>query len=246
MLRLKGKGVSEGIAIGPLCFYKRQSSDIPRYETKDAAAEWQRFKDAQQQAVEQLGEIAEKAREQAGDEAAVLFETHAMMAEDLDYEEHIQNSVENLKLNAEAAVKDASEFFADMFASMDDEYMKERAADVKDVSARIIGILTGAGQGGMDSDVPAVVAADDLAPSETIQMDKSKILGFATEGGSGNSHTAILARTMGIPAIVGLGDQLKQLTEGCMVVVDGRSGEIFADPDQETLDAYKEKLEAHI
>ena len=243
MISIQGKGVSTGVAIGPLYYYKRAESTIRRYEVSDPAAEWERFKAAQEKAIGQLGELAEKAREEAGDEAAMLFETHQMMAEDLDYEESIQGLIENDRLNAEAAVSDTAEQFAGMFASMDDAYMQARAADVKDVSGRIIGILTGTVQGGIDSPVPVILAADDLAPSETVQLDKSKILGFVTEGGSGSSHTAILARTMGIPAIIGLGNQLKPEFEGREAAIDGSSGSIAVDPDEPTRQYYSVKLE---
>ena len=210
MILIQGKGVSTGVAIGPLYFYQRAKATIDRYEVADTDAEWQRFKDAQQKAIDQLGQLAEKARAEAGDEAALLFETHQMMAEDLDFEETIQGAITENKLNAEAAVTDTAAQFAEMFAAMDDTYMQARAADVKDVAGRILSILTGAVQGGIDSPVPVILAADDLAPSETVQLDKSKILGFVTEGGSGSSHTAILARTMGIPAVIGVGGQLKE------------------------------------
>ncbi len=234
MISIQGKGVSTGVAIGPLYFYQRAKSTIRRYEVEDEQAEWNRFKDAQAKAVEQLGELAEKARAEAGDEAALLFETHQLMAEDLDYEEAIQGLIQDDKLNAEAAVTDTAAQFAEMFAAMDDAYMQARAADVKDVSSRIISILTGVVQGGIDSPVPIILAADDLAPSETVQLDKSKILGFVTEGGSGSSHTAILARTMGIPAIIGVGDQLKPEYEGREVIVDGSTGNVVVDADEAT------------
>ena len=243
MITIQGKGVSTGVAFGPLYFYQRASSTISRCKVEDAAAEWQRFKDAQQKAIEQLGELAEKAREEAGDEAALLFETHQLMAEDLDYEEGIQGLIEEGFLNAEAAVSDVAAQFAEMFASMDDSYMQARAADVKDVSSRIIGILTGVVQGGIDSPVPVVLAADDLAPSETVQLDKSKILGFVTEGGSGSSHTAILARTMGIPAVIGVGDQLRPEYEGKEVIIDGSAGIVVVDADEETKARLAKKLE---
>ena len=197
MISIQGKGVSTGVALGPLYFYQRAKSTIRRYEVEDAESEWARFKAAQAKAVEQLGVLAEKAREEAGDEAALLFETHQLMAEDMEYEEAILTAIQDSLLNAEAAVTDTCVQFAEMFASMDDPYFQARSADVKDVSSRIIGILTGTVQGGIDSPVPVILAADDLAPSETVQLDKSKILGFITEGGSGSSHTAILARTMG-------------------------------------------------
>ena len=234
MITIQGKGVSTGVAIGPLYFYQRAKSTIRRYETDNQEQEWSRFKDAQAKAIEQLGILAEKAREEAGDEAAMLFETHQMMAEDLDYEEAIENLIKEGKLNAEAAVTDTAAQFAEMFAQMDDSYMQARAADVKDVSGRIIGILTGVVQGGIDSPVPVVLAADDLAPSETVQLDKSKILGFVTEGGSGSSHTAILARTMGIPAIIGVGNQLKPEFEGREVILDGAGGQAIIDADDDT------------
>ena len=233
MITIQGKGVSAGVAAGPLYFYQRVKSEITRTTVADVEAEWQRFKAAQEKAVEQLGALAEKARAEAGDEAAMLFETHQMMAEDLDYEEAIEEGVKG-GLNAEAVVSDVRDQFAEMFAQMDDAYMQARSADVKDVSNRIIGILTGAVQGGIDSDVPVILASDDLAPSETVQLDKSKILGFITEGGSGSSHTAILARTMGIPAIIGVGDQLKPELAGREVIVDGGTGTAVFEPDAET------------
>ena len=234
MITIQGKGVSVGVAAGPLYFYQRAKSTIHRYTVEDRDAEWARFKDAQAKAIEQLGVLAEKAREEAGDDAAMLFETHQMMAEDLDYEEAIEALIKEEGQNAEAVVTDVAAQFADMFAAMDDDYMRARAADVKDVSGRIIGILCGVVQGGIDSDVPVILASDDLAPSETVQLDKSKILGFVTSGGSGSSHTAILARTMGIPAIIGVGDQLKEEYEGREVIVDGGTGQVAVDPDEDT------------
>ena len=233
MISIQGKGVSTGVAMGPLYFYQRAQATIKRYEVTDTEAEWNRFKAAQAKAIDQLGELAEKARAEAGDDAAMLFETHQMMAEDLDYEESIEGKIKEEKLNAEAAVMDTAGQFADMFAQMDDAYMQARAADVRDVSGRIFGILTGVVQGGINSDVPVVLAADDLAPSETVQLDKSKVLGFITEGGSGSSHTAILARTLGIPAIIGVGDQLKPEYEGREVCVDGSTGSVIIDPDDD-------------
>ena len=234
MISIQGKGVSTGVAIGPLYFYQRAKSTIDRKTVKDSAAEWERFKAAQAKTVEQLGELAEKARREAGDSAALLFETHQMMAEDLDFEEAIQGLIQDDKLNAEAAVSDTAAQFAEMFATMDDPYMQARAADVKDVSARLIAVLTGAVQGGIDSSVPVILIADDLAPSETVQLDKSKILGFITEGGSGSSHTAILARTMGIPAIIGVGKKVKPECAGHEVIIDGSKGEIIIDADEAT------------
>ena len=234
MISIQGKGVSTGVAMGPLYYYQRAKSVIRRFKVEDAAAEWERFRAAQKKAIEQLGELYEKALKEAGEEAAFLFETHQMMAEDDDYVEAIEGLIKDEKLNAEAAVTDTAAQFADMFAQMDDTYMQARAADVKDVSGRIIGILTGVVQGGIDSPVPVILAADDLAPSETVQLDKSKILAFVTEGGSGSSHTAILARTMGIPAIIGVGDQLKPEYEGRDCIVDGATGTVILDADEAT------------
>lgn len=238
MITITGKGVSTGVAVGPLYFYRRASGEIPRTTVEDSAAELARFEAAKQTAIEQLGKLYEKALAEAGEEAAILFETHQMMLEDLDYVESIQGLIEGDHLNAEAAVSDTSAQFAEMFASMDDSYMQARAADVKDISSRVIGILMGVAQGGIDSDVPVILASDDLAPSETVQLDKSKILGFVTSGGSGNSHTAILARTMGIPAIIGVGDQLKEAFEGKEVFVDGQTGEVVVEAD----DVSRERL----
>lgn len=246
MISIQGKGASTGVAIGPLYFYQRAKSTITRYEVEDVYEEWGRFKAAQAKAIDQLGELAEKARVEAGDDAALLFETHQMMAEDMDYEESIEEMIKEQKMNAEAAVIDTAAVFADMFAQMDDTYMQARAADVKDVSNRIISALTGAVQGGIDSAVPVILAADDLAPSETVQLDKSKILGFVTEGGSGSSHTAILARTMGIPAIIGVGNQLKPEYEGREVIIDGSTGKVVVGADEQTKQVLMKKREDQI
>ena len=245
MITIQGKGVSTGIGMGPLYFYRRAKTEIPNYTVEDTNAEWLRFKGAQSVAIDQLGELAEKARVEAGDEAAFLFETHQMMAEDLDYEEAIQGMIED-GCNAEYAVDTVAAQFADMFASMDDAYMQGRAADVKDVSSRILGILCGVVQGGIDSDVPVLLASDDLAPSETIQLDKSKILGFVTSFGSSSSHTAILARTLGIPSVVGLGDQLDPIYEGRQVVVDGGTGAVIIDPTEDVLADFTKKRDEQL
>ena len=246
MITIQGKGVSTGVGIGPLYFFQRQTSEIPRYTVADTDAEWHRFKGAQTGAIEQLGDLAEKARAEAGDEAAMLFETHQMMVEDLDYEEAIEQRITEEKLNAEAAIADTAEQFAAMFEAMDDTYMQARAADVKDVSRRLLDILAGNVAGGIASNEPVVLAADDLAPSETVQLDKSKILGFITAGGSGSSHTAILARTMGIPAIVGVGGALKPEYAGRQVILDGATGNVVIDPDDMTLDKLMKKREEQL
>ena len=246
MITIQGKGVSTGVGIGPLYFFQRQTSEIPRYTVADTDAEWHRFKGAQTGAIEQLGDLAEKARAEAGDEAAMLFETNQMMVEDLDYEEAIEQRITEEKLNAEAAIADTAEQFAAMFEAMDDTYMQARAADVKDVSRRLLDILAGNVAGGIASDEPVVLAADDLAPSETVQLDKSKILGFITAGGSGSSHTAILARTMGIPAIVGVGGALKPEYAGRQVILDGATGNVVIDPDDMTRDKLMKKREEQL
>ena len=231
MEQIFGKGVSKGVAAGPISFYRRASGVIPRHEVSDTAAELERFRAARETAKEQLAKLYDKALAEAGEDAAILFEAHQMMLDDLDFVESIEGLIENDRLNAEAAVSDTGAQFAEMFAAMDDSYMQARAADIRDIAARVIGILTGEGESGIVSDVPCIVAADDLAPSETVQLDKSLILGFITAGGSANSHTAILARTMGIPAIIGAGDALQLEMEGKYVIIDGQTGEMVIEPD---------------
>ena len=241
MILMQGKGVSKGVVKGPLYFFQRPDTTVSKYTVEDVAAETARLQQAQKKAIAQLELLAERAREDAGDEVAILFETHAMFVEDDDYVECIQTTIEEEQCNAEYAVQAAGEQFAAMFAAMDDAYMQARAADIRDVSQRILNNLMGVVDGGIDSDIPVVLAADDLAPSETIQLDKSKILGFVTQGGSSNSHTAILARTMGIPAICGLGDSLKAEYAGRVAYVDGETGSVILDPDELTHAQIKEK-----
>ena len=238
MEQIFGKGVSKGVAAGPISFYRRPSGEIPRRSVTDTAAELARFHDACETAKQQLGVLHDKALAEAGEDAAMLFEAHQMMLDDLDFVESIEGLIENDRLNAEAAVSDTGAQFAEMFAAMDDSYMQARAADIRDISTRVVGILTGEGESGIVSDVPCIVAADDLAPSETVQLDKSLILGFITAGGSANSHTAILARTMGIPAIIGAGDALQAEMEGKYAIIDGQTGETVIEPD----DAERERL----
>lgn len=238
MEQIFGKGVSKGVAAGPISFYRRPSGEIPRCSVTDTAAELARFHDACETAKEQLGVLHDKALAEAGEDAAMLFEAHQMMLDDLDFVESIEGLIENDCLNAEAAVSDTGAQFAEMFAAMDDSYMQARAADIRDISTRVVGILTGEGESGIVSDVPCIVAGDDLAPSETVQLDKSLILGFITAGGSANSHTAILARTMGIPAIIGAGDALQAEMEGKYAIIDGQTGETVIEPD----DAERERL----
>lgn len=238
MEQIFGKGVSKGVAAGPISFYRRASGVIPRHEVSDTAAELERFRAARETAKEQLAKLYDKALAEAGEDAAMLFEAHQMMLDDLDFVESIEGMIENDRVNAEAAVSDTGVQFAEMFAAMDDSYMQARAADIRDIAARVVGILTGEGESGIVSDVPCIVAADDLAPSETVQLDKALILGFITAGGSANSHTAILARTMGIPAIIGAGDALQPEMEGKYAIIDGQTGEAVVEPD----DAERERL----
>lgn len=232
MEQIFGKGVSKGVAAGPISFYRRASGVIPRHEVSDTAAELERFRAARETAKEQLAKLYDKALAEAGEDAAMLFEAHQMMLDDLDFVESIEGMIENDRVNAEAAVSDTGAQFAEMFAAMDDSYMQARAADIRDISTRVIGILTGEGESGIVSDVPCIVAADDLAPSETVQLDKSLILGFITSAGSANSHTAILARTMGIPAIISAGDALQPEMEGKYAIIDGQTGEAVIEPDE--------------
>lgn len=243
MITIQGKGVSKGIAKGPLYFFQRSDSTVTLKVVSDIAAEKARLAVAQEQSIRQLNALAEKCQEDAGEEMAVLFETHAMLVEDEDFVECITSLIDEESCNAEHAVEQAGIQFAAMFAAMDDAYMQARAADIKDVAKRILNNLLGVVDGGIHSDVPVILAADDLAPSETLQLDKSKILGFVTMGGSGNSHTAILARTMGIPAICGAGEALAEGYNGRVGYIDGETGQLIIDPDAMTQAALKEKYE---
>ena len=242
MILMQGKGVSKGVIKGKLYFFQRSDNSITMHQVEDLEAEKQRLAQAQEKSIEQLTLLAEKARADAGEEIAILFDTHAMFVEDEDYVECILSCLEEEHCNAEYAVLMAGEQFAAMFAAMDDAYMQARAADIRDVSQRILNNLMGVVEGGIDSEEPVILAADDLAPSETIQLDKSKILGFVTQGGSSNSHTAILARTMGIPAICGLGDALKAEYAGRVAYLDGETGSVVLDPDELTHAQIREKF----
>lgn len=243
MITIQGKGVSKGIAKGPLYFFQRSDTTVTLKVVSDIEAEKARLAVAQEQSIRQLNALAEKCQEDAGEEMAVLFETHAMLVEDEDFVECITSLIDEESCNAEHAVEQAGIQFAAMFAAMDDAYMQARAADIKDVAKRILNNLLGVVDGGIHSDVPVILAADDLAPSETLQLDKSKILGFVTMGGSGNSHTAILARTMGIPAICGAGEALAEGYNGRVGYIDGETGQLIIDPDAMTQAALKEKYE---
>lgn len=243
MITIQGKGVSKGIAKGPLYFFQRSDTTVTLKVVSDIEAEKARLAVAQEQSIRQLNALAEKCQEDAGEEMAVLFETHAMFVEDEDFVECITSLIDEESCNAEYAVEQAGIQFAAMFAAMDDAYMQARAADIKDVAKRILNNLLGVVDGGIDSEEPVILAADDLTPSETLQLDKSKILGFVTMGGSGNSHTAILARTMGIPAICGAGEALAESYNGRVGYIDGESGQLIIDPDAMTQAALKEKYE---
>ncbi len=238
MILIQGKGVSKGVANGPVYFSQRPAITITDTPASNMETEKERIAAAQEKAITQLNALAEKVRQESGDETALLFETHAMFVEDEDYVECMMDTLTEEKCTAERAVEIAGEKFADMLAAMDDAYMQARAADIKDVTRRILNNLMGIVEGGIDSEVPVILAADDLAPSETIQLDKSKILGFITQGGSDNSHTAILARTMGIPAISGLGDALKPELGGRMAYIDGETGQVAVEPDDITQAAF--------
>ena len=241
MITIKGKSVFGGVSIGKIMFYKRNEKVIKRTHVDDVDAEWKRFCDAKDTAVSQLKELYDKAIEDVGEANAMIFEIHQMMLEDLDYLESIENIIRTQEVNAEFAVATTADNFAQMFAAMDDAYMQGRAADVKDVSERVLDILCGVSGGMKEMTEPCIIAADDLAPSETVQLDKSKVLGFATMYGSSNSHTAILARTMNIPAVVGLGEDLLTKYDGKMAVIDGFTGMLYIDPDEETMKVMEEK-----
>ena len=241
MITIKGKSVFGGVSIGKIMFYKRNEKVIKRTHVDDVDAEWKRFCDAKDTAVSQLKELYDKAIEDVGEANAMIFEIHQMMLEDLDYLESIENIIRTQEVNAELAVATTADNFAQMFAAMDDAYMQGRAADVKDVSERVLDILCGVSGGMKEMTEPCIIAADDLAPSETVQLDKSKVLGFATMYGSSNSHTAILARTMNIPAVIGLGEDLLTKYDGKMAVIDGFTGMLYIDPDEETMKVMEEK-----
>lgn len=235
---LEGKSVFGGIAIGRLSVYNKKDNQVKRLKVADTEAEVSRFNTAKEQAKAQLASFYEKALREVGEVNAMIFEVHQMMLDDLDYVESITNMIRTQEVNAEFAVATTGDNFSQMFAAMEDEYMRERAADVKDISNRVISILQGAGSSEMTGDEPAILLADDLAPSETVQLDKSKVLSFVTRHGSTNSHTAILARTMNIPALIGV--DFAEDVDGKMGIVDGYEGKFFVDPDEETLLKYQE------
>ena len=236
-----GKSVFGGIAIGTIQVYKKGEQQVKRRKIEDVPAEIGRYRTAKQTALEQLQNLYDKALKEVGQANAAIFEIHQMMLEDDDYNESVENIIETQRVNAEYAVAVTEDNFAQMFTSMEDEYMRGRAADVRDISERLVSLLNGTGAGGVQTEEPVIIAAQDLAPSETVQMDKQKVLSFVTIDGSMNSHTAILARTMGIPALVGASVPLDDTVDGRLGIVDGVSGVLYVEPDEETLAKMKEK-----
>ena len=245
MKRYQGKSVYGAIAIGTISVFERQEVQVRRVRIGDCAKEKERLEQAKQRALAQLQEIHDKALKEVGETNAQIFEIHMMMIEDDDYNESIANIIDTQKVNAEYAVAITSDNFAEMFSAMDDAYMQARAADVRDISNRIISNLSAGTQTAAATDGKMIVCADDLAPSETVSLDKDKVLAFVTAHGSSNSHTAILARNMNIPAVIGVGDEfLAEIHSGQTAIVDGFTGEIWVDPDAETLARLQEKQAA--
>lgn len=238
-MTIQGKSVYSGVAIGRLAIYQKSENQVKREKITDTAKEIKRFEDARETAKQQLAGLYEKALKEVGEVNAAIFEVHQMMLEDLDYVESITNMIEGQQVNAEYAVASTGDTFSEMFAAMDDDYMRERSADVRDVSNRVVSILQGNGGNGLDADEPVILLADDLAPSETVQLDKSKVLSFVTRHGSTNSHTAILASTMNIPALIGV--DFPEDVNGKMGIVDGYEGKIIIDPPVSVMEAYQKK-----
>ena len=241
MNKYTGKSVFGGIAIGKIMVYEKGEHQVKRVKITDAEAEKNRYYEAVEIAFKQLGELHDKALREVGEANAAIFEIHQMMLEDDDYKESVEHIIESQMVNAEYAIAQTGDNFSQMFAAMDDEYMRGRAADVKDITERLLGILSGNTGSGVDVDEPVIMVAEDLAPSETVQMDKSKILSFVTQKGSVNSHTAILARTMGIPALIGSDIVIDESLNGKLGVVDGTNGVVYIEPDEATLSAMQEE-----
>ena len=241
MERYTGKSILKGTAIGKILFYSKEEQVVQRKSVDDVQAELDRFEKAKNEAVVQLNALYEKALKEVGEVNAAIFEVHAMMVEDGDFNDSIRNVIESQSVNAEYAVAVTGDNFAKMFSEMDDDYFKARSADIKDIAERIVRILHGGHSGGDLGDEPVILAAKDLAPSETVQMDKTKLLGFVTELGSSNSHTAILARTMNIPALIGI--HVSEEMDGKTAIIDGVSGELIIDPDEDVLKQYQQRQE---
>lgn len=241
MITLEGKSVFGGVAIGKIQFYKRNEITIKRTRVEDVEAEVERFQNAKAKTLELLKGLYEKALEDVGEANAMIFEAHQLMLEDPDYVESIENIIRTQDVNAEYAIGATADNFAAIFEAMDDAYMQGRTADVRDVSERLLQALSSQNETVMVMDEPVIIAADDLVPSETIQLDKEKVLSFVTMYGSANSHTAILARTMNIPAVIGLGEALKEEYDGKVAIVDGVDGKVYIDPDEETMASMQKK-----
>ena len=243
METLKGKAVYKGIALGKIAVLRNTENVVKRVKIEDVDAELQRVEAAKAQAIEQLGKLYDKAVKEVGEASAAIFEVHQMMLEDLDFNEAIENVIRTQEVNAEYAVASTGDSFSEMFASMDDDYMKARAVDIKDISERLVQNLAGNGDNSLDFTEPVIVVADDLTPSETVQMDKEKILAFVTVHGSTNSHTAILARMMNIPALIGVEMNLEDMQTGTEAVVDGFTGEFILCPEEEVRAKAQKKLD---
>ena len=239
-----GKSIYKGIAIGKILFYQKGEQAVKRTKVEDTAAEIRRYETAREKAIKQLDVLYEKAVREVGEMNAAVFEVHTMMLEDDDYVDSIVNIIESQQVNAEFAVATTGDNFSKMFAEMDDDYFKARAADVKDISERLVNILSGRENGSAMGDEPVIIVADDLAPSETVQMDKEKLLAFVTEHGSANSHTAILARTMNIPSLIGV--SIQEEWNGKMAVVDGYSGTLYVEPEEDILNLMKARKEEDV
>ena len=243
MITITGKPVCSGIAFGPVFVFSREESTIKRHHIESSDDEIARFESARQQTISELAMLYDKALAEVGEANAMIFQIHQMMLDDLDYIESIKNIITDQLINAETAVAQTCDNFVQMFRAMDDPYMRERSADVKDVSERLIKILSGKDKDGLVTDEPVIIISDDLAPSETVQFDKSKILAFVTEGGSTNSHTSILARMMNIPAMIGAKGVLSADANGKNAIVDGFTGTIYIDPDEATITEMTKKKE---
>ena len=242
-----GKSVFGGIAIGKISVYKKNEHQVKRVRTEDTKGELARYEAAKAAAIEQLQELYQKALKEVGEANAAIFEIHQMMLDDGDYNESVENIIETQKVNAEYAVAVTGDNFAQMFRAMDDDYMRERAADVKDISERVLSVLNGGQKGKVVTDEPVIIVADDLAPSETVQLEKDMVLSFVTVHGSVNSHTAILARTMAIPALIGTEElPLDDTVDGKLAVVDGLNGKIYVEPDAQTLEEMKKRRQAEL
>lgn len=244
---LNGKAISAGIAFGKLYFYKRVELTLKRHHVEDVESELARYHEAKQRALDSLKALYEKALKEAGEHEAAIFEAHQMMLEDLDYEDSVVEIINHDRVNAEFAVGQTADRFAEMFGAMENEYLRGRATDVRDVSEKLISTLLSHTEGSLiESDEPVIVVADDLMPSETVQMDKDKLLGFALLQGSTNSHTAILARTMSIPAVIHLDGQVDESCHGKEAIVDGFSGTVYLEPDAATVEQMKKLREQHM